>query len=378
VLGFYSPEGVLWLWIDLNAVRPCLLPWTEVPLRLPQAKSPLNLFLRAHFRDRVLRNVSAQGCVISLEFGDGNRLELRLIPHVRNILAFADGKQIAWQKPSPLPETPEREALSAPRSLEDLREEWLALRGAGKGKKSSDPKARLENELSKKHKALEKVEEELARKRDLPYKAVGDWLKVHQNLDVPREWEPFVDKRRKLSWNIEQCFTKARESLGKITGTEKRAEILREEIDRLKARLAGPIQETPRQEKPKVSLGDFAAQGRTLRLNDELTVVAGKSAGDNLKILRKARAWDLWFHLRDYPGSHAVLFRNKNTKVGENLILQVVDWFLRMQLGSKVTQHSGEKFAVLIAECRHVHPIKGDKVGRVTYHDERVLIYKMP
>ena len=143
--------------------------------------------------------------------------------------------------------------------------------------------------------------------------------------------------------------------------------------------MAGPQREMPNPPaKPKVSLGDIEAQGRTLRIRDDLTAVAGKSAADNLKILRKARAWDLWFHMRDYPSSHAVLFRNKSAKVNDKDLFTVAVWFVRNHLGSKAAQHAGEKFSLVVVECRHVKPIKGDKIGRVTFHDERVLICQLP
>jgi predicted ribosome quality control (RQC) complex YloA/Tae2 family protein len=384
VLGFYSPEGILWLWIDLNALRPVLLPWSELPLRPQPIKSPLNLFLRAHFRDHALRGADLaadQGRVVILSFGNDRSLELRLFPHGRNILAFSEGKKLAWQKPQPLSETVDQPQAAPPRSLDELRDQWLEARGHRKssGKKSADPKVRLQHDLEKKRKAHAKVEEELQRKQEQPFKAIGDWLKTHQTLNVPKEWEPFVDKRRKLSWNIEEIYAKARESHAKIAGTEKRLAVLTGEITRLERQLEGPLREMPKVDrKPKVSLSDMEAQGRTLRLTDDLTVVAGKSAADNLKILRKARAWDLWFHLRDYPSSHAVLFRNKNAKVSDAVLVKVADWFLRQTLGAKVAGHAGEKFALVIVECRHVHPVKGDKIGRVTYHDERTLIYKLP
>ncbi|MGZ3721825.1 MAG: hypothetical protein ACXVA9_02765 [Bdellovibrionales bacterium] len=389
VLGFYSSDGMLWLWIDLNAIAPSLLPWTDLPLRPALTKNPLNLFLRAHFVNRILRGIDVakdQGRVIFLNFGqegvDELKLELRLFPHGRNLLAFAGTKRIAWQKPAPLQETSEYHlSETKPRGLDELREQWLAQKSHKKSgaKKPTDVKSRLQNDLSKKQKALQKVEEELKRKQELPWKAVGDWLKMHQSLEVPKEFEPFIDKRRKLSWNIEEAYGKARESEGKIFGTEKRLATLRREIEQTEKQLAGPLREMPNAPlRPKISLGDIEAQGRTLRISDELTAVAGKSAADNLKILRKARAWDLWFHMRDYPSSHAVLFRNKSAKVNDKVLMTVAEWFVRNHLGAKAAQHAGEKFALVVVECRHVRPIKGDKIGRVTFHDERVLICKLP
>lgn len=387
VLGFYTPKGLLWLWVDLNAIRPCLLPWSELPLHVPARKNPLHLFLRAHFDGKVLRSVERpehQGRVVWLKFGkveDGLELEIRLFPHGRNILAHAGEKHLAWQKPKELAESARQmggDDAVIPRSLEQLREQWLALRGGkGRAKTTKDIAGRLADELAKKKKALAKVDEELRRKRDMPWKQVGDWLKANQNLNVPKEWEPFVDRRRKLSWNIEECYTRAREVEGKLYGTEKRLETLRTEIVQLEERMRQPMTTTVLERKAPQPLIDAGASGRTLRLSDELTLISGKSASDNLKLLRKARAWDFWFHLRDVPSSHAILFRNKNTVVSDKIVQQVVDWYVRQHLGAKYKHHAGEKIQILMAECRHVRPIKGDKLGRVTFQNERVVTYRV-
>ena len=380
ILGFYSPQRMLWLWIDLQAVVPSLLPWTDLPIKPALTKTPLHLFLRAHFVGKSLSAAEVsetKGRVAHLKFGDDHELELWLIPHRRNLLARAGKKKVAWQKPGDLADTP-AQTQGEPRSLDRLREEWQMFRGAGGKKKSSrpDPATVLQQQLRKKEQALAKVMEELARKKEMPWRDLGDWLKTNQSLAVPREWELFIDKRRKLAWNIEQCFVKAREADGKIIGTEKRREALQNEIQALRERLAQPhptLLPAPVALKAP-SLNQMEAQGRTLKLGDDLSMVAGKSAADNMKILRQARAWDLWFHMRDFPSSHAILLRNKSRKVSEAELRQAAQWFVRTHFGSKAAEHLGEKVEVVITECRYVKPIKGDKLGRVTYHDERVLI----
>ena len=385
VLGFYAGKRLLWLWADLNAVRPSLLPWVEPPLQIPNQKSPLNLFLRAHFVDRVLRDLSRDeehGRIVRFDFGkpqDQLNLEVRLFPHGRNFIARADEKRVSWDKVAPLTESAGEEPDLILRSLDDLREQWLKTRKGVSAKKkgASDPRARVQLEIDKKEKAVRKVEEELARKQELPWRAIGDWLKANQNLEVPREWEPFIDKRRKLSWNIEEAYGKARDLEAKIDGTERRLGNLRGDLERLRLALRDPAVQAHvgLERSAPQPLKDVAAEGRTLRLSDELVVVAGKNASDNMKLLRRARSWDLWFHLRDEPGSFAILFRNKKARLSDADQRKIVDWLLRLQFGKKYASRIGEKIAVVVAECRHVHPIRGDRLGRVTYRDERTLIH---
>lgn len=388
VLGFYSGGEMLWLWVDLNAIRPSLLPWTELPVSLVAKKSPLNLFLRAHFDGHKLsgvERVKEAGRVVVLTFAGGQTLELRLFPHGANVIAKAGDKSIAWAKVEDMqPPPPSGVEPLLNRDLDQLRDEWRRLRGGkgggGQKKSSADPVARVRGELERKQKALRKVEEELARKKDLPWRAIGEWLKEKQSLEVPEEWAPFVDKRRKLSWNIDHCFGKARDAEGKVFGTEQRLRLLLEEIEGLKKELAKPPGEMSI--KPKTPslqpLKNSDASGRTLRINEELVAVAGKNAADNLKLLRKARAWDYWLHLQDQPGSHVILFRNKSTAISDAVLRQVIGWFVRVQFGKKYSNYAGDKLRVIVTECRHVRPIKGDRLGRVNYQDERVLIYQVP
>lgn len=394
VLGFYGSTGLLWLWIDLSAAQPSVLPWTDLPMRLKWEKSPLHLFLRAHFSGHVLTDIQLSpehGRVLRLFFsasGDAPReIELRIFPHARNVLARAEKKQVCWQKPSELePLSSVHDGGRLVRSLDELREQWLASRQpGGRGKKArgvEDAKLKIQQELKRKEKALAKVDEELLRKKELPWRQVGDWLKEKQSLNVPKEWEPFVDRRRKLSWNIEECFGRARDLEGKLFGAEKRREILLGDIARLNEQLNKPAREMPAepvdQKAPPAPLVAAEAQGRSLKVSNEVTVIAGKSASDNMKLLRKARSWDLWIHLRDYPSSHAIVFRNKSTKVTGPVLNQILDWFVRQQLGKKFAQHGGERFQIIVAECRYVRPIKGDRLGRVTYQNEQTLIYKVP
>jgi predicted ribosome quality control (RQC) complex YloA/Tae2 family protein len=390
LLGFYTPkeEGLLWLWIDLSPVAPSVLPWSKLPAKLKNKKSPLELFLKAHFVNHALvgvRMVNELGRVLVLTFAahvvqPPHEIEIQLIPHTRNLIARSGVKKIAWQKPAEREESEFTFKAKLPeRDLTSLRDDWLesrkfSARAKSKGDTPREDSAKLfSKELERKTKALAKVGEELERKKSLPWKKVGEWLKLHQTLDVPKEWTPFVDARRKLSWNIDQCFTKARELEGKIHGTEQRMTTLKTELATLESRGEVGIPAKAAAQ----PLRQAGAEGRTLRLSLDVTVVSGKNAQDNLKLLRKARAWDLWFHMRDYPGRHAILFRNKKQNISDQDLHKVGLWFVKQHLGSKLSEHRGEKFAIVIAECRHVQPIKGDKVGRVTFRDERTLICKI-
>lgn len=383
-MAFWSRGQLLWLMVDLNPWSPLLLPFSELPVPIKNKKSPLNLFLRAHFVGKILRSVLVPpgvGRVVWLDFGGEARLELRLFPHGQNAIARAVGKQISSAPVAPLVAAESDKIESAPRGLEILRKEWSearSLRGRRGGRtapRASSPPD-LGKMIAKREQALEKVEAEIRKKQLTPFREIGDWIVRNQSLEVPFDWLPFVDKRRKLSWNVDQCFARAKELERKVEGTEERARKLREEIALLREReaLGLPVEQATSTERV---LPNLAVEARTLHLSPDVRVVAGKSASDNMKLLRKARAWDFWIHIKDHPSSHAIVFRNKKSELSQVEWQQVAQWFLRTTFASKWERHQGEKFEILIAECRHITPIKGDKAGRVNYRNERVLATRL-
>ncbi|MGE4131227.1 MAG: hypothetical protein AB7F86_06285 [Bdellovibrionales bacterium] len=378
ILGFYIDRGLVWLWIDLNPLWPSALPWEEPPFQPVQRPSPMKLFIRAHLLGQKVSHVERiqdLGRVIRIGFQGGSNLEIRLVPHAPNLIVFHGEKSVAWHKPQELLGTGPEFSGDEVRALQDLREIWLGQRRAPskKSKKPSGAGSDPSQTLAKKMKALQKVEEELSRKRALPWREIGNWIKENQTLSVPSEWVAFVDRKRNLAWNIEECFRRAKEVEQKISGTETRAKTLRAEVARLKS--GGSLQVKSQSRPPEREVG---VQGRTLRVSEQITAFAGKNAADNLKLLRRAKPWDLWLHIQDRPSAHVVVFRNKSTPVSDAVLSQVMEWFVRLQLGSKMKQHSGERWKFIVAECRHVSPIKGDRLGRVTYKDERNLIYRVP
>jgi len=105
-----------------------------------------------------------------------------------------------------------------------------------------------------------------------------------------------------------------------------------------------------------------------MKLKD-LEVVIGKSAKDNLEILRKARAWDIWMHFKDEPGAHLVIFRGRRREVTQNELQQIAKWFVSTTLKETLNR----PIELIYTEERYVQPIKGDRLGRVKYQKEKVL-----
>ena len=123
----------------------------------------------------------------------------------------------------------------------------------------------------------------------------------------------------------------------------------------------------------KVAPLKTSVKGRTKTLASGHSIFVGKNAADNLKILRAASSWDYWLHLKDYPGAHAILRRNKKEKLTQAQFHEAAMLLVQEHLKKKASELTGEVFDVLLTEVRFVRPIKGDKLGRVNYTNESVL-----
>ncbi|MFS4460910.1 DUF814 domain-containing protein [Bdellovibrio sp. HCB2-146] len=380
----FQAGATYWLVLDLVPNSPMMLLFEKhCPFKKSPKTKPVALFLNSHARNLYLQDLVIEekwGRVVKLAFKNTQKeceVEVHLIPKQSNLIVRTEGKQIAWEKPLELREAPVVENPPEPRSFEAIHNEWLAQQ-QGAQKPSLDPQAQWEKQrqkdIEKKQKALVDIEKQLEAEKEKLWIEAGQYLKTHGTLDVPEHLKSFVNASESLSWNIENTFSKAKQLAGKKEGAKERLEILKKEIEALeKARF--------QDKKPaKTNLDDLMkktdARGRKLTLPSGAVAYCGKSAADNLALLRQAKAWDYWLHLKDYPGAHAILHRQRDQKVEDSEIQEVAAWVARESLSSKSLM-LGQKVAVVIVECRFVRPIKGDKLGRVTYHSERTLNFTL-
>ncbi len=381
-LGFHR-GGTYWLILDLVPNTPMMLLFhNQCPFKKASKTKPAALFLNSHGRDLLFQDMWVEqelGRVVKIRLRNSSKeceIEVQLLPRSANLIVKAEGKQIAWEKPQELKPAPHVENPPEPRSLEEIHTEWLAQQNS-KQKSSLDPVAQWEKQrqkdIDKKTKALVEIEKQISSDKDQVWAEAGQHLKASGLTDIPEELKNFIDREKSLSWNIENCFAKSKQLHAKKDGARTRLEILSNEIQKLeKARFKERV--------VKPSLVDLMqktdARGRKLNLESGAIAYCGKSAVDNLALLRQAKAWDYWLHLRDFPGAHAIIHRQRDQLITEEEFMSVSTWVAKESLGSKGLQ-IGQKVAVVIVECRFVRPIKGDKLGRVNYHSERTLNFTL-
>lgn len=381
-LGFHGKVHY-WLVLDLVPNAPMILLFQEYcPFKKGAKPKPLGLFLNSHAKNLYFESMQVQqesGRVVILSLsGSGSEceLEIRLIPKQCNVIVKANDKQIAWEKPLELSPPPHVENPPQARTLEEIHEQWLAEQSSGK-KPAQDPVVQWEKQkkkdLEKKRKALDEIERQINSQEYALWFEAGQFLKTHGHFSVPEHLKKCIDEQQSLSWNIERTFSKGKQLQQKKEGAQERLLELQKQIEQLE-------RSTFKDKPTKTVLVDLMqkadARGRKLQLASGALAYCGRSAADNLALLRKAKAWDYWLHLRDFPGAHAIIHRQKDQLVSDGEIQQVAEWVAKESLSSK-NLISDQKLAVVMVECRFVRPIKGDKLGRVTYHSERTISFTL-
>lgn len=375
-LGFWR-QRKFWLVIDLTVARPFVLLFEEdkSPLVKKPKPKPIELFVKAHAIGAMVqefRVLEEYGRVVELRLINHHkdvRFVISLIPGNVNMTVETPEASISWEKPKPLEAAPAVTQFPPERSIEEIHAEWFAQR-AGGVKPKTDPEVqwreRRDRDVEKKQKALEKMEASAREDGATDWYARGEEFKMGQG--------ELIDSKKSRAWNIEEAFRKAKQAVSKREGTLERIAILKKEIAELQKQTFKPSREamaTPGSD----LFNRTEAKGRRMDLGDGLIAYVGRSAKDNLELLRKARAWDLWLHLRDYPGAHAIISRNRGQNVGDAALEQAAQWLLKEFMKNKSSSET--KLAVAIVECRFVRPIKGDRLGRVTYHNARHMDVKL-
>jgi hypothetical protein len=390
--GFYLNRQI-WVVVDLDSQKPVVCVRSgSLPIKNKQ--TPVKLFLEAHFEKKNLTTVQVKqgfGRVLEMNFGDEHQIEIRLFPRGQNVLVRAEKKSIAWNKPHDLKEAELREPTNATSDddalieLIQLGDQWCER---FESKQKNDVKSQTGNKSAeslkteKLEKALIKLKAETEKIAPYIWFEAGEFLKSN-SLDLAKEKFPEqVNDRVGLSDNLKKIFETAKAKEAKRDRAMARVRELEKQIQDSKLiPLQGdiePAEPIAKQNSDAESiLKNAGAKGRTFLLNEKNVFFVGKSASDNMALLRRAKPWHLWLHLKDYPGCHGILMRNKTENIADAVLVQAAQHLLEKQWGAKAKERRGDVFDFLVAECRRVKPLKGDKMGRVTHTHSRTLAVRM-
>ena len=365
---------------DMTTLRPLILPFFESPqFPLKPEKKPLTLFFLANVKGALLkkvRMVPELGRVVFLDYdlnGESIEIEIRCIPHGANLIVKTSKKQMSWLKPKILtPREPQNFSHLPVRSLPTLVREWAEHKVMKKAPEKPTSKGTLAHQkdavITKTEKLLKKLKTQLNERDENPWEETIRLLVANQDSLGD---EKLIDARLSYSQNLQLAYQKQARWQEKRESLQQRITELEGELEKIQSETWKP----PVAKKITESLGG-AAQWRTRHFSEGFIGYIGKSGRDNLKLLRKARAWDYWFHIKDRPGSFGILQRNKNQKIAESVFREMAFWVAEQSYKGKANLKEGLAHEVLMAECRYVRPIKGDNMGRVNYSNARTLLVK--
>lgn len=408
VLSFYrfnKDPRIGYLIFDLDRPYPFLGFFFDNPWSRQKKTKPISLFLTAHAKNHHFKSIEVfeeLGRVVKLSLDDDCSIEFRLIPKQTNLIVKKNKKAISWYPLKDLAQndlnytqnTTQNADLDGGgeiRSISFMMKQWLRRRGHAVGavaESLSSPfekwKKNKEKDLAKKKKALIAVEEQIGKFINEEWSKVGEYLKTNGLKNLKPEWSVYIDYKKSVSTNMQNCFEKSKVAKTKIKGAESRLSVLKQEITLL-SELSDNAQEKyeiflASQNLKKNKGADRKIEGRlrkTLIEESGLVAYMGKSAADNMSLLRRSKPHDLWLHLKDYPSAHAIIHVQKNQKVSDLDVKKVASWLVKEGVSDKKTYKKelfGGKFSVVLVECRHVKPLKGDKLGRVTYHNAREIL----
>ena len=207
---------------------------------------------------------------------------------------------------------------------------------------------KLEKDCSKTEKKLQKIEEDLQKAQNADhYRRLGDLLKINYNQISPRQttielqdvFEPDAPtieikllEGRSPKDNVTHYYQLAQKAERGYETLQKRHDATEAELAVLKEKLAkvsacslaelkalnSPAEvKSSKKEKPvKKANPDGPYKVYRCTSSDGFKIIIGRSASDNDYVtIRLANGNDGWLHVRDYPGSHAIIRAEKGREI---------------------------------------------------------------
>lgn len=353
-LGFWHKQSRIWLLIGMKPSIPYIVVLFDKILKIKKKEKPVALFLKAHAINKRLKKIYLLGDEKTTEENKrGDRqvfidlwnvqIKVILVPHRHNIFVIKGDKSISWNQPKVLSTNKIYYKSEKCRSPDQIREEIFKTSVVKKKKEKISPKEKLID-------VKRKLQERYSSSKN-EWKKISLWLKENWSLDVPEVWKEYIDRNLSIEENFKICVDKAKRE------TEKKKKLLTR-IKEIERDLTLAPQNTP------------LKKGLYFEHKD-LRIFIGKNAKENLKLLRQAKSWHYWLHLRDFPGAHGIIACGRNRLLTADEIKLFSQPLFRATFRSRKNRIYGEHFDVIVAQVKYVKPIKNDKHGRVVYtHDK--------
>ncbi len=174
--------------------------------------------------------------------------------------------------------------------------------------------------------------------------------------DVEIKVDPSISPRE----NMERRFQIYRKLLRKAEHVRKR----REEI--MSSLKNSTLENDKRKEQNREK--EYSLKKVTLPSGKLILIGRNKSENEMLS-LKKAKPWDIWFHVKGTSGSHVILRRNRGEEVSEEELLLAASAAAYFSKGK-----GNKKVEVDYTEAKNLKKPPGTPTGFITYSNYRTLI----
>jgi predicted ribosome quality control (RQC) complex YloA/Tae2 family protein len=261
----------------------------------------------------------------------------------------------------------------------------------------SNLKKLFKNKIKKLEKTLKKIENEIEDKKDFEkYFKFGELLKANLHLinkgdsetkvvdyyneDMPTITIP-LKTDKSPNENIENYFKKGKKFKRGVVKLKERKIETEEQIFLFKEKLyfleniknISELEEfsTDKQGKNKTKNKDIAQQPYKEFKFNNINIVAGKSSKGNDYIIRKFGKPDyLWFHVKDFPGSHVIIQEKE-----ENLTKEAIEFAAKIALEYSKAANN-RKGEVVYTRIKYLSKPKGAPMGLVTLKKFKTIFVK--
>ncbi|GAB4279489.1 MAG: NFACT family protein [Deferrisomatales bacterium] len=250
------------------------------------------------------------------------------------------------------------------------REERVARR---RRKERQRAGARLERRLARIRADLDRLEDPERLRRQADALAAQLWAVPEgvATVELPDPWGeegPFtvaLDASLSRGDNLNRLYEKARRAGRSRDLLKARLERTREELAAWRAGAAEAPAIRSSAPEPDAGAGPF----RRFLSSDGWPIWVGRNRVENDRLLRQARGWDLWLHVRDAGGAHVLLRRpGREARVPDRTLAEAAG------LAARFSARAGEPGVdVMVVEAARVRKPKGGSPGRVTVSGERTL-----
>lgn len=377
-LKFFSATfGERWVHFDLQASRPWMVS-TTFPIPKQKSKpTPVQNFLGAHFVGlELLRVQIAQKPNRTLRFIFGPNsetsptfIEWHAYPHRQKLVLVAGEKVIVAPARAPR----EKEALAfvdldPPEERGWTHNDSTASYLLGPIKKKDSPgKINQSPQLAKAKKTLEKLDAA----RDDFFNSTSEKIKkIESEID-----------QIKLSLTPKETGggRKLNELYGQIKKLKRSQFEFQERKNRIRAQVE-ILEKTPdlglaTETQNDIRSGPAEAatfKGVRISLDQSWQLWVGRNAAQNDELLKLARPFDIWIHLRDYPGAHGILRGPKNKEPSPAQMAFACRVVAQLSQGSKKKFQPGEHLDFILAPKKFVRKPKGAPPGQVLVEREKV------